>query len=77
MVLLKPGTGIRDSTSCVDYPWEGTAQPVAIDKALCKPETIAPHIPQGTLSTGSRSHLVHVLYCDIPFVLNIIEMIRI
>jgi len=26
---------------------------------------------QATLSTGSRSHLVHVLYREVPFILNI------
>jgi hypothetical protein len=31
----------------------------------------APHMAQASLSTGSRSHLLHVLYREIPFFLNI------
>ena len=31
----------------------------------------APHMAQATLSSRSGSHLVHVLYREVPFILNI------
>ena len=57
-----------ESQRCVtsNAPYVPTRFPL-----LEKTDTIAPHIPQGTLSTASRPHLVHVLTRDIPFILNI------
>jgi len=31
----------------------------------------APHMAQASLSTGSRSHLLHVLYREVPYILYI------
>ena len=38
---------------------------------MCSPKRFASHMAQATLSTALRSHLVHVLNREVPFILNI------
>ena len=77
------GTLLLDRTrQDVEYEAPGTVYAVSGSKVPCglgypdeateNPDhTIASHMAQATLSSGSRSHLVHVLFRDIPFILNI------
>ena len=41
----------------------------------CNTKAIAPHMAQASLSTAKRSHLLHVLNREVPFILNITVLV--